>query len=569
MNKFNYVYDVKEVLTLRALLERSAELYADRPAFAVLCAGEVEEISYADFYADVAALATYLNSLGLEGKKVALIGKNSYPWALSYFAVTAGCGVVVPFDKEYKAGELAHLSAEAGIDAILCAADQVEKLTGLPESVIRLPFDQFPTYIEAGTKLMEAGDTSWADHRIDPHALGVLIYTSGTTGVAKGVMLSQYNICADLCGVLRVFRVTPEDRTLSVLPMHHTYECLAGFLAVIYAGASVAFNGSIRTLQADFARYQPTVFIAVPLLLEKLHDRILKQYASMKGGMAVLQVQRAMAKANPRGAKKIFSAVHKVFGGRLRAIVCGAAALAPEVFRDYETFGIAMYNGYGLTETAPVLMVHRDSYRCATDVGPALPGVEAKLVDPNEEGVGELIVRGPSVMLGYYNNPAATAEVLHDGWFYTGDLARFDPKTGAYAIVGRCKTMIVTKNGKKIFPEEIEYYLGLSPYVAECMAYGATGKDGDVKVTAAVYPDEEAVAAALADKGLKPGDAGYPAAVQNLLREVVKNANRSLPVFKHIHRLVVRAEPFVKTTTQKIRRNAPENLAEAESEAEA
>lgn len=282
--------------------------------------------------------------------------------------------------------------------------------------------------------------------------------------------------------------------------------------------------------------------------------------------MAILNVQRAMAKANPWAAKKIFSAVHRVFGGRLRAIICGAAALAPEVFRDYETFGIAMYNGYGLTETAPVLMVHRDNYRCAIDVGPALPGVEAKLLDANEEGVGELIVRGPNVMLGYYRNPAATAEVLQNGWFHTGDLARFNPKTGAYSIVGRCKTMIVTQNGKKIFPEEIEYYLGLSPYVAECMAYGAAGKDGNIKVTAAVYPDGEAIAAALADKGMKPGDEGYAEAAKELLREVIKSANRSLPVFKHIHRLVVRTEPFVKTTTQKIRRNAPENLAEPETE---
>lgn len=564
----NYVYDIPQILTLRELLERSAELYAELPAFAVRAAGEVEEINYADFYADVTGLATYLNSLGLEGKKIALIGKNCYAWALSYFAVTAGCGVVVPFDKEYKAGEVANLAADAGIDAILYAPDQTAKVEGLPEAVVRLPFDQFPACIEAGTKRMEEGDTSWAGHKIDPHALGVLIYTSGTTGVAKGVMLSQYNICADLCGVLRVFHVTTDDRTLSVLPMHHTYECLAGFLCPLASGASIAFNESIRTIQADFARYQPTVFIAVPLLLEKLHAKIVGKYASMKGGTALLATQRAMARANPRGARKIFAAVHKVFGGRLRAIICGAAALAPEVYRDLETFGIAMYNGYGLTETAPVLMVHRDSYRSATDVGPALPGVAAKIDEPNEEGVGELIVRGPNVMLGYYNNPDATAEVIRDGWFHTGDLARYDAKTGAYAIVGRCKTMIVTKNGKKIFPEEIEYYVGQSPYVAECMAFGAEGKDGDVKVTVSIYPDAEALAAA----GFDPTDVCCAAEVEALLRDAVKAANRSLPAFKHIGRMIVRREPFVKTTTQKIRRNAPENLADPaanESEAEA
>lgn len=558
----DFVYDMREVMNLRELLQRSVERYADNTAFVVRCGDELEEISYLDFYRDVEALATYLNSLGLEGKKIALIGKNSYTWAMSYFAVTVGCGVLVPFDKEYKAGELTALAVDAGIDAILCSPDQLEKLADLPERIHRLPMDKFPDYIEEGTQLLKAGDRSFAVHRVDPLGLGVLIYTSGTTGVAKGVMLSQYGICADLVGVMRVIRIYPHDRALSVLPMHHTYECMAGFLAMIYSGASVAFNESIRTIQADFARYRPTVFVAVPLLLEKLHGRILKKYASMKGGMALLNVQRGLARANPRMARKIFSAVHQVFGGRLRAIVCGAAALSPEIFRDLETFGIAMYNGYGLTETSPVCMVHRDSYRAAGDVGPALPGVDAKIDDPNEEGVGQLLVRGANVMLGYYNNPDATADVLRDGWFYTGDLARFDPATGAYAIVGRCKTMIVTKNGKKIFPEEIEYYVGQSPYVAECMAFGTEAKDGDVKVTVSVYPDAEAVSAAMDERGLKPDDEGYAAAVEGLLREAVKSANRSLPVFKHVSRLIVRSEPFVKTTTQKIRRNAPENFAD-------
>ncbi|MBR6708279.1 MAG: AMP-binding protein, partial [Clostridia bacterium] len=420
------LYDIREVTSLRELLERSAVRYADRPAFAVRCGNETEEISYMDFYRDVEALATYLNSLGLEGKKIALIGKNSYTWAMSYFAVTAGCGVLVPFDKEYKAGELTQLASDAGIDAILCAPDQLEKLEALPANIQRLSMDKFPTYIEAGTQLLKAGDRSFELHQIDPFALGVLIYTSGTTGVAKGVMLSQHAICSDPVSVLRVIRIDPEDRALSVLPMHHTYECLAGFLALLYSGGSIAFNESVRTIQADFARYRPTVFVAVPLLLEKLHARILKQYASMKGGLALLNVQRGLARTNTRVARTVFGAVHKLFGGRLRAIVCGAAALAPEIFRDFETFGIAMYNGYGLTETSPVCAVHRDGYRSADDVGPALPGVNIRIIDPNEEGVGQLIVHGPNVMLGYYNNPDATAEVLRDGWFYTGDLARFN-----------------------------------------------------------------------------------------------------------------------------------------------
>lgn len=551
-----YVYDVPQLLTMRELIEHGRDVYGDRTAFVVQAAGEPAEITYADVYADAQAMATYLLSLGLSGKKIGLIGKNCYPWALSYLAVTAGVGVIVPFDKEYKGPELAHLAADADIAAILYAPDQAEKLEGIDEAVIRLPFDHLPEYIEAGTQLLKAGDRAWFDYRVDPHGLGVLIYTSGTTGVAKGVMLAQYSILADAIGVLRNLRLYPEDRFLSILPMHHTYESCAGFICPLISGASIAFNGSMRTIQADFARYQPTCLVAVPLLLEKLHGKIIGKYASMKGGRAILAAQRAAAKANPRAARGIFAQVHKVFGGRLRGIVCGAAALSPEVFRDLETFGIAVYAGYGLTETAPVLMVHRDSYRHAGDVGLPIPGVTAKLVDCNDEGVGELIVRGANVMLGYYNNPDATAEVIRDGWFHTGDLARYDEKTGAYAIVGRCKTMIVTKNGKKIFPEEIEYYLDKCPYVAECMAFGQEMK-GDIRVTVSIYPDAEAIKAA--------GHA--PEETESLLREAVKEANRALPAFKHISRIIIRQSPFDKTTTQKIRRNAPENMADPAEEA--
>ncbi len=557
MKKNNhYVYDVPQLLTMRELLEYGRDYHTDRAAFVVPAAGELTEISYADLFADAQALATYLCSLGLAGKKIGLIGKNCYPWALSYLAVTAGVGVIVPFDKEYKGAELAHLAADSGIAAVLHAPDQAEKLEGFGEEIIRLSFDRLPEYIEAGTQLLKAGDRAWFDHRIDPHALGVLIYTSGTTGVSKGVMLSQYNILSNAISVLRIIRIYPEDRFLSILPMHHTYEACAGFICPLISGASIAFNGSMRTIQADFVRYQPTCLAVVPLLLEKLHGKIVGKYASMKGGRAILAAQKGAAKANPRAARGIFAQVHKVFGGRLRAVVCGAAALSPEVHRDLETFGVAVYCGYGLTETSPVLMVHRDSYRAPGDVGPALPGVTARLVDCNDEGVGELIVRGSNVMLGYYNNPDATAEVIRDGWFHTGDLARYDEKTGAYAIVGRCKTMIVTKNGKKIFPEEIEYYLDKCPYVAECMAFGEEAK-GDVRVTVAIYPDFDAI-----------GAAGYTAEeTEPLLREAVKEANRSLPAFKHIGRIIIRREPFAKTTTHKIRRNSVENMAEPATEA--
>ncbi len=567
MNRKNeLVYDVRDVFTIREIVVSGAELFADKCAFIYREGKGVREVTYAEMGENVKAFSTYLNSRGLDGKKIGVIGKNSYEWALTYLAVCAGTGIIVPLDKELKPEELQYVIDDSELSAIVYMGGMEDKINALTGDWLRLPAENMSDMIRTGENLVLMGDDSFEKHTIDPKALGILLYTSGTTGLAKGVMLSQYNVCSDIVRVVRKVSVGTEDRVLSVLPLHHTYECTAGLLAILYAGGSIAYNDSLRRLTDDFKLFSPTVFIAVPLILETLRNTIIKKYQKIKGGTAVLAVQRrasdAVGRSNSALSRRIFATVRDAFGGRLTRILSGAALLSPDVYKDLERFGFQVLIGYGLTETAPVCIMHSDFYRCADDIGYPVCGVDVKLLDPDENGVGELALRGPDVRLGYYKNPEETARVLENGWFRTGDLAR-QKENGAYQITGRKKSMIVTQNGKKIFPEELEYYLDKHALIKESMVFGEDGEH-DVTVTAAVFPDYEAVDARLAKDGITPDCAEYREAVRALMLEIVREVNEKLPSFRRIMKVVVRRTEFVKTTTRKIKRAAAENKNEGD-----
>ncbi len=557
------VYDVAAITTFRELIERSAEKYADNLAF-LYCDDGVCEVTYEQTYHDVMAFATYLRSRLPEGCKVAVTGKNSYHWVLTYLAVTCGVGIIVPIDKDLRADEIAGLMADSESLAIVYSPETEEKVAGLDANYVKLNMAHMADYLKEGQKLLAEGDTAYQSHRVDPHALGVLLYTSGTTGVAKGVMLSQYNICFDITHVLRRLKVTPEDRALSVAPLHHTYEMTAGCLCMLYSGASVAYNSSLRKLQAEMKLFRPTLMAAVPLILETFRNAVIKKYGQIKGGKAILSLQRMASDigGNQKAGKKIFRIVNNTFGGRMRLLVSGAAPLSPDVFRDFERFGIQVMIGYGLTETAPVCIMHNDFYTAPDDIGYPISGVQVRLDSVNEDGVGEIVVKGPNVMLGYYNNPEETARVLKDGWFHTGDLARMT-KQGTYQIAGRAKSMIVSPGGKKIFPEELELFLSKSPYVKECLVY-SYGDEHDRKITAAIVPDEETVSAKLEKEGYLSGTEEFAEAEKKLIEEVVCRVNGEFPSYKRMNRVVIRHREFVKTTTRKIKRNAPDNVNEEE-----
>lgn len=556
--KSNKTYELREIASIRDILESSHELFSENTAFLRKTDETIEEISYERTYRETVALATYLHSIGLGGKKIAVIGRNSYEWSITYLAVTCGTGVIVPFDKELKTDEITYLSEDSGIAAIVYSADVESKLSGVDRSVIRLPMEQFNEYFEKGNYLLSIGNTDYQDYTFDPDAMSVLIYTSGTTGLAKGVMLSQTNIAFDVYSTLLRIKVYENDRTLSILPMHHTYQCMAGFLVFLYSGASIAFIESIRHLQQDLVLYQPTVLIAVPLVLESFLKAIQKKYSKIFAGSTVFQAQKAVSKLfklTPAVSKGIFTSVTKALGGKMRAILCGAASLSPEIYKAYESFGLRVYVGYGLTETAPVSIVHNDFYTAPGDVGYPIEGVQAMLVNVNEEGIGELILKGKNVMLGYYNNPTETEKVLKDGWFYTGDLAKIN-KNGSFSITGRIKSMIVIQSGKKIFPEELEYDLEKIPLVKEVLVFGHEAEDGSVQVAASIYPDFEKIEAEMGKHRPEKGSEEYKAAVLDIISKLVRDVNRRVPHYKCIRKIIIKQNEFEKTSTRKIKRIA-------------
>lgn len=563
MKSNNLVYDVRPVSTIRELIETSAAEFGDRTAFVVKRNSENIEITYKEVLENVKALSTFFNAEGLKGCKIAVIGKNSYEWSLTYLAAVCGTGVIVPVDKDLKAPEIKNIISLSGAQAVMYSKELEQTAESLDtDGLKKYCMSNMPEYLAAGEEKRAAGDKSYENHLIDPFALGVLIYTSGTTGVAKGVMLSQYNICSDIVAVLKQVKITPDDRTLSVLPLHHTYESMTGFLSMLYAGGSITYMTSLTHLLADFREYQPTIFIAVPLLIKTIHSGIIKKVKAVPGGSLYLTVGKTITTLSgafsQNVAAKVFASIHNVFGGRLKTILCGAAPLDPAIFKDFEKLGFRMLCGYGLTETSPICIMHSDNVHKAGTVGLPICSSKAKIIDPNEEGIGELAVKGPNVMIGYYNDPEATAEAFdNDGYFRTGDLAKIDPASGHYVITGRIKNMIVIGNGKKVFPEEIEYLLEKCDGVKECMAYGHTDEQGYVTVAVKIYPDFDYFKELNYDKD-SPEFAEY---LETFFKTAVKEkVNRNLPAYKAVRKIELRYREFDKTTTKKIKRNSADNM---------
>ena len=396
------LYEMPRYDSMRELVENACSLYSGNTAFLYHKGDGVTEVKYSQLEEDVKDFATYLLSLGLENEKVVVIGKNSYAWSLTYLTVTSGVGVIVPMDKDLSDEQIEFLVEDSEPKCIVYGIEIEEKLKNRKDGIKYIRFDEVSECVRKGEELINNGNVSYNNHKVDKDALGILLYTSGTTGVAKGVMLSQYNIMSNVYNVKTTIMIYPEDRCVSVLPLHHTYECMAGFLAFIYSGASIAYNDSLRELASDLLLFKPTVIVGVPVLFEKLYRIVLKKYASLKGGNTVLSIQGAVASILTTGKarRKLFNSVNEAFGGNLNRILCGAASLKPEVFEGYQKFGYGVYQGYGLTETSPVCMVSSDEYTDPGDTGFAIPETELKLESENSEGVGELLVKGPNVMLG-------------------------------------------------------------------------------------------------------------------------------------------------------------------------
>ena len=562
------------------MLNTSVELYADNVAFRQRFVKDepFREITYREALDTVNGLGTALIAHGLKGKRISVIGENCYQWATSYLAAVCGTGVVVPLDKELSAQELKQLVIEADVAAVLftkkyekmfremmASGDtKLEVLVNLSSSAGEEAEGvlSWEGLVEEGKKLVDDGDRSFIDAEIYADEMSVLLFTSGTTGIAKGVMLSHRNICEDLMSAPTILNVNTWDIFFSVLPVHHTYECTCGFLMPLYKGASIAYCEGLKYIVKNLAEVRPTMLLAVPLIFENLYNNIMKNVRKQgKEGLVrkVLAVNKVTKKIGLDLNKLLLKDILKVFGGRMRVLISGGAAIDPAILQFFNDLGFIAVQGYGLTECAPMAALNPDQHKNMrnSSVGHLLPGMEVKIEDKNEDGIGEICVKGPNVMMGYYNMPEETAKVIRDGWFHTGDLGYVDDKDFIY-ITGRKKNVIITANGKNVFPEELEYYLGRSNLVSESMVWAQEDEAGqDTVIVATIKPDMEEVESVIGKEA-----ASDTAQVEKLLWAEVDKINEDLPFFKKIKKVTVRREEFEKTTGKKIKRFVESNKAE-------
>ena len=552
-------HKVEEVTNFKEMLYRSASIYKTRTAFKVKNKeGKIESITYEQFKNDVVSLGTSLLKKGFKNKKIAVIGENSYAWCVSYLAATI-VGIVVPIDKELHTDDVINF---INIAEAVCLLGDEKNLSPIEENKNKLTmkdtlflyFDKEQTensyynLLENGKKLYQDGYTDFDNIEIDPDSMRILLFTSGTTGNAKGVCLSQRNVCSNLLSTYGIVKVKRSDLFFSILPLHHTYECTLGFLLPIYSGASIAHCEGLRYIVKNMNEFRPSVILCVPLLLENVHKNIVKNMNKS------LPEKYKKENANPFPdlpwilKKVVKNKVKNTLGGRLRVFIVGAASVNPNIVNDFADLGLPTLQGYGLTECSPLVAGNTDFFSKADSAGLPIPNVEYKIDNPNEEGIGEIIVKGPNVMLGYYNNPDETAKVLKNGWFHTGDLGKID-ENGYLYITGRCKSVIVTKNGKNIYPEEVEYYLNDNPLISESLVLGIHKEnDDETYINAQIYPNLEAMTEYL--KGTVP----TKEEIKKMISDVVASVNKKLPNYKHIKGFIIRDKEFEKTTTQKVKR---------------
>lgn len=563
----------KEIKSLRDLVETSAELYGDKILY-IYKRGEARySFSYNDYRRDLYRLGEGMSRIGLMGRTVAVIGESCPEYMTAYIAAVSGGGVIVPLDRDLGHAEIARFADLSGAEAVFYTDQFNDVLPSLAEQMpqvryfipiapaegsdttdgsssagdaVILPYSEL---LALGDKAMEEGDRSFLDYdcTADMSQMSALLFTSGTTGTSKGVMLSHANIVASVNAASRGTIFGPDNTFVDLLPMHHSYEITCGHLGAANLGGTVYINDSLKNTLRSITTFKPDSLIVVPLYVETMHKRIWAEIA--RKGMtrrvrALMKASSAMHRAGIDIRRKLFKQILDGLGGNLRYIICGGAPLSPELVRDFDAFGIEICEGYGITECSPLIAVNRHGKVRLRSVGQPVDNCEVRIADPSADGTGEIEARGRNVMLGYFGNEEATAEVFtEDGWFRTGDVGCMDADGYIY-ITGRKKNIIILSNGKNIFPEEIEEHLYTSPLIGECVVIGRKNSAGDTRITAVIYPSDEAVE--LEGKSEEEKLA--------LIRDAVNTINRSLPVYKQVRDVELRSEEFEKTTTRKIKR---------------
>lgn len=552
-------YKVRDFNSIRELMDNSKELFGERPSFEIKKGNELCEITYNEYLNEINAFINALLDMNLGGKCIGICSDNRYEYVLTYIGTICSGSVIVPIDKELSDEDINGIIKASDTVLLFCDKKIIKKLEGnIPERLILVSLDDLEGYIgfsefmARGKKLTESGKELWKDVEHDPEKLCTLLFTSGTTGTSKGVMLCQRNYVFEIKAAMGVIKIKPEDCGISILPLHHTFESSIIVFFAPYCGAKVTFCGGFKQALRNMKEYNPTVFVAVPLVLETIHKRLMKEISKRKNGELSFKIGsaicKAAAKVNIDLKKVFFKEIQDNFGGKMRMIICGGASIDPQIIKDFDAFGIQVVYGYGLTECAPLAIINHDRLRTTDSIGRPLPGVETKIIEQDSNGIGELCVKGGMVMLGYYKNPEETAKVIDgDGFFHTGDLAYVDSK-GHYHITGRCKNVIVTSNGKNIYPEELEYHFGTNNLVEECLVEGVENEKGETIVHAQVKPNLEEIKEFL-------GHIPSPDELYGIVKDAVDKVNSKVPSFKKIKTFSVRETDFIKTSSQKIKRN--------------
>lgn len=563
MNKKRVLYQAKEYRDIRELVSETVKNYPDNIAF-IIKEKQGEKITYKNItykmlQEDIDALGTALIDLGLKDKKIAIIANNRYEWCISYLATLCGVGIVVPLDKSLPAGEIESLLQRSYADAVIFEDKYSEIMENIKQNstnnveyYICMDKTENKDYIALadliakGKALLTTKDTRFKDAIIDPEKMNIILFTSGTTSASKAVMLSQKNIVSNIHALNSIIKIYPTDRNLAFLPLHHTFGS-TGLLFFISNGVSNVFCDGLKYIQKNLQEYKVTIFVCVPLLLEAMDKRILKEIdkqGKTKLIKIVTKISNFLLKFGIDIRRKVFKDIINNLGG-LRMAVSGAAGIDKNVVENFTNFGIETVQGYGLTETAPVITAENDENIRYGSVGFPLKNVEIEIFEPNEQGIGEVIAKGPNVMLGYFENDEATKEVLIDGWFHTGDLGYVD-KDGFLFITGRKKNVIVMKNGKNIYPEELEALITTLPYVAENMVFGVPTRDDDLDLAAKIVYNKEYVEEKFGEISKEE--------LQEKIWQDIKKINKTMPPYKYIREIIVTDEPMIKTTTQKVKR---------------
>lgn len=566
-DKRRKLYDSEEIHDFRQLVQRYQNLYIDKLAFEYKLEPKSTEyirITYGEFVEDIKNLATALLSLNLRKKRVAIIAPNRYEWCVSYLAITTSDMVVVPLDKSLPVNEIESLIQRSAVETVIFDSEYLDtfrklKTENTSHLVHYICMDEkadddmlsYKTLLAQGKQLRQEGSTSYDSITLTPNEMSIMLFTSGTTAISKAVALSQANICADIYALSQMAKVTKEDTFLSFLPLHHTFESTCTFLYGTYCGITIAFCDGIRHVANNLKEYHITGFVCVPLMLEIMYKKIQKAI-EQQGKTNLVKTMSGIAnfllKFGIDIRKKLFKQILDNFAPDLRLLIAGGAPMSKDAIQGFLNLGINLLQGYGLTETSPVLAGENDKYKKLGSVGFPLPSIDIAIDTPNEEGIGEIKAKAPTVMIGYYGNKEATDEVLKDRWFYTGDLGYFD-KDGFLFITGRKKDVIVLKNGKNIYPEELEILVNKLSYVEESLVYGKPDpKDGDLTLCCKIVYSADTMKELFPDKTVED--------YHDIIWQAIRNeVNKSMPAYKYIREIIITDEPLIKTTTQKVKRH--------------